>query len=243
MIRRWTADGKLSAEVAPHATTLHGAHSLVQAYDGMEAGAQIGPEPAEKRKKRGWGGRVAWLVALVTVGVLLGLAVITVLKFVDGPVSSKPGVTAAKMVAVPSAAPTASMWAGKYAELKYPGVFNQLGHASGSARTLEAYNLSSRGNYERQVSINVSQLPSGSLDDDSSYAFRRNQPSAYTKEVLTLKGEPVVKMTKTDKTEIGLFWVHDRKLLMVMATTSNPSKDNLGAYLAQIQPTIHWRQL
>jgi hypothetical protein len=236
MIERWTADGQLTAEPAPHARELHGA-------PGVEETVQAMPVETPRPSGRGWGGRIAWLIALVTVGVLLGLAIITVLKFVDGPVSSKPGVTAAKILASPSASPTASMWAGKYAELKYPGVFDQLGHASGSARTLEAYNLSSRGSYERQISINVSQLPSGSLDDDSSYAFRRNQPSVYTKEVVTLKGEPVVKISKTDKTEIGLFWVHGGKLLIVMATTSNPSKDNLSAYLAQIQPTIHWRQL
>ena len=47
-------------------------------------------------------------------------------------------------------------------------------------------------------------------------------------------------MTKADKTEKTLFWVHKGRLLIVSLST-NDSNEDLPSMLAIIKPTIRWR--
>lgn len=252
MIERWKVDASTTVHPAipVHATVLHGETGPQIPYD------DIPDETAMKDAKRGqaslptpkkpikslWGGRVAWLLAMVTVGVFLGLLIVTLLKFIDGPVVATEGKTLAQLQATPAVSPSLNLWDGQYAELKYPGIFDQIGHVKGSVNSLESYMLSSRGSYARQIAIDVGKLPSNNVEDDSSYKYRSINPALYSPQTITLSGEPVIVMVKADKSERTLFWPHKGMLLTVSLTSDNPAKDNLESYLAQIQPTVRWRQ-
>ncbi|HEY6736428.1 MAG TPA: hypothetical protein VI322_01800 [Candidatus Saccharimonadia bacterium] len=241
-----------------HATALYGetvsaaegdaSVAAVMAPPAAEAGvaeaAEAKPAAEARPKRRGakWGGRVAWLMAMMTVGVLLGILIILGLKFVDGPVSSAQTLKLAQLQASNAPVPAVNTLGGQFVELKYPGVFDQLGRSKGSVHALEAYVLSSRTSYGRQIAIEVSALPSNLLDDDSSFKFRSISSDKYTPVKTTLMGEAATIFVKPDKSERTLFWAHKGREIAVSLTTDNPGKDDLESYLQTILPTIHWRQ-
>ena len=242
MIERWQHSG--SAPV--HATVLHGVVAAEEASIAVEAAgapeASKPPPATTKRPPSRLAGRVAWLAAMVTVGVFLGLLVILGLKFIDGPVSSTQSKSLTKLQAAAVASPAVNTLSSMYVELKYPGVFDQMGRSKGGSHTLEAYVLSSRNHYTRQIAVDVGELASNNLEDDSSYKYRLITPDLYTRSKVTVAGEAGVVMVKADSGERTLFLPHKGKLLTVSLTSDNPAKDNLEEYLKTILESVRWRQ-
>ena len=198
-------------------------------------------EPAE-RKRGKWGKRVGWFLAMSAMGVVVGVVIAAGMKFIDGPVSaSANSTTLAQAVATPSTSPHEGELSGLYVDVKYPGVFDQVKQVKNNAHSYEQYVVSSSSDYSRTIAVDVEPLPSGLLNDDSSYRVREIAPSDYTLRSDKIGGEPVGIFSKTDKTEQTLFWAHKGNEVTVAITTTNP-QDNLADFMKTVETGLRWRQ-
>jgi hypothetical protein len=234
---------------APYAGQLHAANSkpvlaTVSKDEGptsMTIPSAIEEATAAPHKRSSKvGGRVAWTLAMSAIGVVVAAVIILGMKFIDGPVSGAGGVTLAQAEATSTPTPLASMLAGLYFELTYPGAFDQVSTLKNDTVSLEQYDISNKAQFQRLIAVSVRPLASGQLTDDSSFRFRQINPADYTQTALTLHGEPVVIIVKADHSEQTLFWAHKQKILTVSITSSNP-KDSIPAYMKEIESTVRWR--
>ena len=182
----------------------------------------------------------AWFFTLSFIGGMFGLVIVVLLWFVNGAVGTSASLAAAQKSFAPTPIPP-NMLAGIDIEMSYPGIFDQVAHVKNDTTAIEQYNLGSNGNYRRSVGISVHTFTSADMTEDSNYRFRQNNTDTYRGSKSTIGTEPVALMTKIDKTEQSLFWLHQGKLLIVAVTSTDP-KDDVTAIMAQIQPTIKWRQ-
>lgn len=228
---------------ALHATALHGASVAVASGEAADSALPAAPalQVDASRRQRSTGRWVAWLMAMVAVGVGLGLVIVMVLKFVDGPVETHPANSAAKMLTTPTPSANVNELSGISMSFQYPGVFDQLTQLKNDAHSVEQYNISSRSSYQRLIAASVRTLPSNVLDDDSNYRIRRLNPQEYSLKNETLQGEKVAIMSKTDKTEVTLFWTHKGQILSVAITSNNP-KDDIVGYMNVIKASARWKQ-
>jgi hypothetical protein len=214
---------------------------VVDAVDESTGDGEI-PKVIPEVKKKGKIHWVSWSVSLVIVGCVLGVIIIIFMKFLNGPATAQATpLTATQGIPTPEPKAGNGQLSGLYITMQYPGVFDQVSRVKNDNSALEQYNITSSGNYREQISVDVSQLPSGGLNDDSSYRYRSINPDLYTPSKATLQGEPVVLMTKSDNTEQTLFWVHGGYELII-AITSSDVTDNVKAYMSAIMPTIRWKQ-
>lgn len=125
-------------------------------------------------------------------------------------------------------------------ELKYPGAFDLTSRLSNDKLALEQYNIGQSTKKQFTMAISVHPLESGLLNDDSNWRIRSLDKATYITNNEQLQNESVGIMTKADKTEKTLFWVHKGRLLIVSLST-NDSNEDLPSMLAIIKPTIRWR--
>jgi hypothetical protein len=183
---------------------------------------------------------VAWLFTLTFIGTAFGLIVVVLLWFVNGAVGTSTTLAAAQKSIAPKPLQP-NLLSGIDIEMSYPGIFDQVSHVNNDKNALEQYNLGSNSDYRRAIGISVHPLPSNNVNEDSSYRFRMNSTDTYRESKSTIGKEPIYLMTKIDRTEQSLFWLHQGKLLIVAITSTNP-KDDVAAIMSTIQPTIRWRQ-
>ncbi len=182
----------------------------------------------------------AWMFTLAFIGTGFGLAIVVLLWFVNGAVGTTNTLAAAQKSVTPKPV-SPNLLSGIDIEMSYPGIFDQVSHVNNDSNALEQYNLGSNSDYRRAIGISVHPLPSNNLTEDSSYRFRMNSTDTYRETRSSIGKESVSLMTKIDRTEQSLFWLHKGKLLIVAVTSTNP-KDDVTAIMATIQPTIRWRQ-
>lgn len=160
-------------------------------------------------------------------------------NFVNGPV-----VAGAAMIdpEKPEATPVPQprLLQGLYMQLEYPEQFDLLSRLSTDSTALEQYNVGMSTKRQVTLAISVRPLPSGQLEDDSSWLIRSKDKAGYQPNTEKLQGETVSIMTKSDNTEKTIFWVHEGKLL-IMALSTNDPNDDLPTILASIKPSIRWR--
>ena len=175
-------------------------------------------------------------------GVAIGFFVcagIWVFHFIDNPVAA-----GAAMVDPNKANAVAVMkprtFQGIYVELKYPGEFDLTSRLNNDKQALEQYNIGQSTKKQFTMAISVHPLESGLLNDDSNWRIRILDKAAYASNNELLQNETVSIMTKLDKTEKSLFWVHKGKLLIISLSTNDPNED-LPAMLGMIKQTIRWR--
>jgi hypothetical protein len=182
------------------------------------------------------------LSVLVLVGLIFGVAIIFLMRFVDGPVSGKVGSTTladAKAGVVPTPQPPHQL-AGLYVALDYPATYDQLAQIKTDKAALEQYDMSPKGDYRQSITVHVADLPSGDPHDDSSYRIREINTADFRSSVIPGTDRTVL-MTKTDGSEQTLFVVHKLKLLTV-AVTSSSTKATAKEIMAIIQPSVRWVQ-
>lgn len=164
---------------------------------------------------------------------------IWIFHFVDGPVVAgaamiDPNKTDAGMVVKPR------FLQGLNVEMNYPGKFDLISHLNNDKEALEQYNIGQSTKSQITMAISVHTLESGLLNDDSSWRIRALNKTSYETNNEKLQNETVSFMSKKDKTEKTLFWVHKGKLLIV-ALSTNDSNDDLPTMMASIKSTIKWR--
>lgn len=208
-----------------------------------EAEAQAIAEERPKewpKKRRGRAHKVALWSSVAMVGVVLGLLIVGVMKFVNGPVEAKitPEPLAAKRT---QASPMLedNMLAGINFTLTYPGVFDQITHNKTDAQAVEQYMLSSKSNHRRTIAVEVRPLESGRLDSHSGYKLRHLKTDEYRETTEKIAGEPVVVMTRLDNQEQSLFWAHKDRIITV-AILSSDTRDDVAVFMKTVKDSVRW---
>jgi hypothetical protein len=194
------------------------------------------PKPQTSKRKH-WAG---YVMATAFIGVVLATLVILGLKFADGPAAGH--VLEAGMTPLPTAtakpAATMQLLNGTYFSLKYPSIYDTVSHKSDGLVFLDMYNLSSQKDYRRLMTISVHKFD---YDLESDSDFKSRQLHNYKQEAVKVGAETAYTMTNPAGGETTMFWLHKGLILEVSATSSS-SQDDLAAYIAQIRPTVVWRQ-
>ena len=205
-----------------------------------EAAAITVVDSAEKFSQPRGVHRTAWALSLSAMGLVVGLVIVGIMRFLNGPVTATSAPTLAQVQVSSTPKPSTIQLAGLYFEMTYPALFDQVGRLKNDAQAFEQYNISSKKDYRRVMAVSVRTLPSNLLDDDSSYKFRHISGKDYQERSDRLAGEAVAVMSKTDNSEVTLFWVHQGKLLTISITSSNPN-DQVADYMKAVEPTLRWR--
>lgn len=205
-----------------------------------ELPAQVN-EPLRRRPKVVTGARVAWVLAMSSIGAAIGGVIILGIKFIDSPVEGSTTKTVLSAQASASPTPGINQLTGMYIELMYPGVFDQVGPVKNDAQALEQFNMGSKQDSARMIAVSVRNLPENSLNEESGYRYRTLRPAEYVPKTDKIRGETVTIMMKRDKTEATLFWPRGNKVAIVSITSTSP-KDDVSAFMAVIQKDIRWRQ-
>ena len=218
-----------------YAAVIHGA----PAPGGGAVDPALAALPEPERRSAHW---LGWSVVSVTLGVIIGFGMVGYLKYVDGPVESKPSKSLAEVHK--SVAPTPvppNLLSGLAIEFQYPSIFDTLGQVKNDKQALEQYNIGSKADYSRTIAVDVRPLTSGQLEDDSSFRFRQLNTTDYTITPDKIGAEPVMLADKHDKSERTLFWAHQGKEVTVALTSTNP-RDDLVTIMAGIKSSLRWRQ-
>lgn len=91
----------------------------------------------------------------------------------------------------------------------------QAGKGQQLPNQIESHTFISSGVVSKVVTVTVSKLPSGRLEDDSSYYMRTQNPAKYKMKAIVVKNETVVifRNTDTQQYQQTAFWAHAGKLL------------------------------
>lgn len=86
--------------------------------------------------------------------------------------------------------------------------------------SLESQMFVSSGMMRKIITATITNLPSGKLEDDSSYAMRLQNPDKYKIKYVVIKNERVAIATAKSSQEFQqtAFWPHDGKLLLFSMT-------------------------
>ncbi len=194
-------------------------------------------------KTRGWPHLIARYTSLVAVGAMLGFTIIGTMKFVNDPVVAKGtslGAATASVAPAPGTAQT-SVLQGLNFQFSYSSMFDQVAQQKSGANFIEQYMLSSKVTTAHQVAVGLENFKGSSLNDLSDWELRKNQPNVYTERLDKSGSDPIGIMTKSDKTEQSMFWIHGDKVLEISVTTSDP-KDNVESIMTVIKGSLKWRR-
>ncbi len=126
-------------------------------------------------------------------------------------------------------------------EFEYPTAFDTVSQVKNDPLAVEQYNISSQKSYERSITVNVRPLPSGQLDEDSSYRFRALNTAEYRPKVEQVSGTPAVVMAKMGDGEQTLFWPSQGHVVTISVTSSHP-QDDVVAIMNTVRSTLRWRR-
>jgi hypothetical protein len=175
-------------------------------------------------------------------GVTLGFIIcfgIWAFHFIDGPVAAGAAMVDPNKADVAVVVKPRTLQ-GLNFELQYPGAFDLTSRLNNDKLALEQYNIGQSSKKQFTMALSVHPLESGLLNDDSNWRIRALDTKSYVTNNEKLHDETVGIMSRVDKTEKSLFWVHKGKVLIVSLSTNDPNED-LPGILAVIKPTIRWR--
>jgi hypothetical protein len=229
---------------APAASALHGESVVdVKAEAVAEVVQALGLElekPAKAADDRR-GRRPAWLMAMITIGVAVGIIAIVFIKFVNGPVSSGAIASTPTPTTRPAAVKSGlSELSGINFDMSYPAAFDQISSMKPDPQMVEQYYISSKAEYSRSLAVSVREWAAGVADEDASYRFRALHPDVYTERRDKMNGLPLILMFKKDKTEATMFWAHNGKLLTVAVVSTKPT-DSVEDFMKVIESNIRWK--
>ncbi len=186
------------------------------------------------------GHRVGWWVSMVVIGIVFGALAVGYLKFIDGPSvgTANNSLETARAAAAPKA-PTPNMLSGLAIEFQYPGIFDVVSQVKTDNHATEQYNIGSKSDYSRTIAVSVKPLTT--YDDDSSYRMRQIKKDEYRETNDKMGADPMVLMTKLDRSEQTMFWIHQSREVTVSITTNNP-KDDVTEIMKMVKSTLRWRK-
>jgi Na+-transporting methylmalonyl-CoA/oxaloacetate decarboxylase gamma subunit len=230
--RRGKEEDEQMDRMVKHAAELHGV-STSQVVDAVL-------EEDEDDDYRGGSHKGVW-ITFIGVGIVFGIGIIFLMRFVNGAVESGPEAkktieeARASTKPAPSALPSLT---GLKVTFDYPREFDNVSRVR-NASGIEQYMLTSANNLTSKVAVVVEELPSGNLEDESGYSWRAMKTAPYQKSVATYRNEPVVMMLKKDGTERTLYWVH-RGMVLIISGTDPGGGGSLEQYVNTIVGSLRW---
>jgi hypothetical protein len=130
---------------------------------------------------------------------------------------------------------------GKYISFIYNGEYAVINMQPSGDNDLETYLLSADTSYQKQLAVDISTLPGGNLNNNSSYNFRKTSPYLYTSQNITVDGSPAVEWLKNDGSEITVQIPNGGKLATLSFTTGSPT-DQLQPEVNALMQSFSWKQ-
>jgi len=108
----------------------------------------------------------------------------------------------------PAAAPELEQFEGTYLTFAYPGNYVVRPPSSDDTHNLETHTFVASGMMHKILTVTVTSLPSGKLEDDTSYYMRSLHPETYQLKPEVIQGEKVVVAVDAKDSQEAAFWVH-----------------------------------
>lgn len=168
-------------------------------------------------------------VVIITILFLLITGGIVLTKLINGP-----AVATIEPVELPDEQPkeatkTSKLEDGEYIRFKYPGNYEKQTNQPGQTAASTVEQLVFKVNQDigtQQLTAIINKLPSDGIDGDSAYRLRRNQPTIYKQQDLTINNNQVVIMSRIGSYEKTAFMVHDTLLAIVTLSSSVPDEEH-----------------
>ncbi|HEX8226785.1 MAG TPA: hypothetical protein VF572_02860 [Candidatus Saccharimonadales bacterium] len=199
------------------------------------------PKAAKRRKRKGLR---RLITALVVLGILGGLGYAAA-RMMMGPAEG--------IIVTPipeqriSQAPQVEFeqFEGSHITFAYPDTYEIQPPNKDNANSLESHTLIASGMMNKILTVVVTKLPSGKLEDDSSYYMRTLKPEIYQIKPLNVNGEKVMVALNAKDNQQTAFWVHksadgSKLLTFTMSTVSINSEATAREYQAMLE-SVRWR--
>ncbi len=132
----------------------------------------------------------------------------------------------------------------QYAQFRFPAIFQAEASQTASAPLLESISLVEHQGLTSQLSIQIRSLPSGALDDDGSYHYRRVSTGQYamTTKQLGPNAATIFADQQAQNFSTTIFLQH-QALDASIALTSGDNRDNTDdmQLLEQLVASWHWK--
>lgn len=94
----------------------------------------------------------------------------------------------------------------------------------------------------KKLAVSVEGLPSGNLEDNSSFKFRTVSPKLYTQSMVDINGGKAILFTRDgDVREQGVFLQHNDLSVAVVISSSSVSLDTMREELIAVVKSIAWK--
>lgn len=178
-----------------------------------------------------------WVIGLMFIGLSGTAGTLFIISWINRPAI---GVVTASdqrpFVAVTPPQPVP--YKGTYVRFSHPGDVILQPQDLSQTGMLERHVWKSRGVSAGYLTLTVSRLPSGSLDDDASYTMRRLHPEKYQLRTESRYGERLVVATDNGESQQTAFWPHAGKLLIMSYDSSSLTPDIVAQFQAMLNSVV-----
>lgn len=157
----------------------------------------------------------------------------------QGTVIAEPGA-----VSSPPPAPELEQFDGTYVSFVHPASYVQQPPQSDNNHTLETHIFLAAGMMSKVLTLTVTNLPSGRLEDDASYYMRSLHPEIYRISMQTIAGDKVALAMDSRDNQESAFWVHKTpsgpELLTFTLTTASINSQATGDEYQKMLQSVTW---
>jgi hypothetical protein len=134
---------------------------------------------------------------------------------------------------------------GTYVTFAYPDSYTVQPPSKDNANSLETHTFVASGMMSKILTITVTKLPSGKLEDDASYYMRSLHPETYSLKPQMIQGDKVVLALDAKNSQQAAFWAHNTKdggklLTFTISSVSINSAETAQEYQKMLE-SIRWR--
>jgi hypothetical protein len=143
------------------------------------------------------------------------------------------------------AAPELEQFEGTYFTFAYPNSYTIQPVTKDDTHNLETHTFIAAGLKHKILTLTVTNLPSGKLEDDTSYYMRSLHPETYTMKPQVIQGDKVVVARSTQDYQQAAFWPHvtkdGGKLLTFSISTVTLDSNNTDQEYQKMLESVRWR--
>jgi len=133
----------------------------------------------------------------------------------------------------------------KFLTFAYPNTYELQPQNKDNVNNLETHTFIASGMMNKILTVTITSLPSGKLEDDASYYMRSLRPEIYQLKPLTIGNERVIIAVNAKDSQQAAFWAHkspngNKLLTFTMSSVSINSKETATEYQKMLE-SISWR--
>lgn len=128
---------------------------------------------------------------------------------------------------------------GKFITFTYSGDY-MAKPMQASGNDLEMYMLTADRTYQKQIAVDVAELPGGNLSNNAAYNYRKATPSLYSSTTITVDGEPAIEWIKNDGSEITV-QIPKNNLIATLSFTTGSTADQLQPEVNALISSFRWK--